>query len=109
MKFMPPIISYTLEYKYFDKWFAKVRTQIMNSFWKLIRNYLQNISFIRHTHRILTGWLGFMYDYKRFLAYGGWQDNMNDREQRNYKQVIYYHRLEKSLSFKVKKFNFRLE
>jgi nitroreductase len=74
----------------------------MNSFWKLIRNYLQNISFIRHTHRILTGLLGFMYDYKRFLVYGGWQDNMNDREQRNYKQVIYYHRLEKSLSFKAR-------
>ncbi len=41
-----------------------------------------------------------MYDRKRFLAYGGWQDKMNDVELRNYRQVLFYHRLEKSLSFK---------
>jgi nitroreductase len=40
-----------------------------------------------------------MYDYKRFLAYGGWQENMNDMDRRNYQQVYCYHRLEKSLSF----------
>ncbi|BAP55952.1 nitroreductase [Thioploca ingrica] len=72
----------------------------MNSSWELIRDYMRNINFIRHMYKILTGFAGFMYDYKRFLAYGGWQENMNDIERRNYQQVYCYHRLEKSLSFK---------
>ena len=71
-----------------------------NSLWESIRDYIRNINFIRHIYKILTGLLGFMYDYKRFLAYGGWPENMNDMERRNYQQVYYYHRLEKSLSFK---------
>jgi len=72
----------------------------MNSLWELIRDYMRNINLIRHIYKILTGLVGFIYDYKRFLAYGGWQENMNDMERRNYQQVMLYHTLEKSLSFK---------
>ena len=72
----------------------------MNGLWESIRDYIRNINFIRHLYKILTGLLGFIYDYKRFLVYGGWSENMNDIELRNYQQVLRYHSLEKSLSFK---------
>ncbi|NJO18402.1 MAG: nitroreductase family protein [Thioploca sp.] len=81
----------------------------MNGSWKLIRNYIRNINFIRNVYVALIAFLSFMYDYKRFLAYGGWQDNMNDVKLRNYKQVMYYHTLEKSFSFKKRKPNWGWE
>ncbi len=72
----------------------------MNNLLESIKDYIRNINFIRHIYKILTGLLGFMYDYKRFLVYGGWPKNINDMERRNYQQVYYYHGLEKSLSYK---------
>ncbi|MCK5524105.1 MAG: nitroreductase family protein [Thiomargarita sp.] len=77
----------------------------MNSLWELIRDYMRSINFIRHTYKILTSFVGFMYDYKRFLAYGGWPENMKDMERRNYQQIYIYHRLEKSLSLKERGLN----
>ena len=62
--------------------------------WKKIRPYVRNI------YRIITAFNGFMYDFKRFMKYSAFRENMNDKEQRNYKSVIVYHGLEKSMSYK---------
>lgn len=62
--------------------------------WKYIRPYIRNI------YRIFLGLKFFIYDYKRFLQYGGWRGDMIDPEQRNYNSVMVYHGLEKSLSYK---------
>ncbi|MCK5525161.1 MAG: nitroreductase family protein [Thiomargarita sp.] len=77
----------------------------MNSLWGIIINYMRSISFIRYIYRSLTSFVGFKYDYKRFLAYGGGQYNVNDVERRNYEQAIFCHSLEKSLSLKVRGLN----
>ena len=45
---------------------------------------------------------GFFYDYLRFLKYGGWRGR-EEIEKRNYQAVKIYHRLEKSLSFRIRK------
>ncbi|WP_223198086.1 nitroreductase family protein [Maribacter arenosus] len=66
----------------------------MNPIWKEVRLLL------RGTYRIISGLNGFAYDFKRFLFYGGWRENLSDMEIRNYNTVMAYHGLEKSLSFK---------
>ncbi|MDT0606247.1 nitroreductase family protein [Croceitalea rosinachiae] len=66
----------------------------MNVIWRKIR------PLIRGGYRIFNGFNGFMYDFKRFLFYGGWVENLSDKETRNYNSVMAYHGLEKSLSYK---------
>ena len=83
-----------------------------NGLLELMKHYMRNVRSVRNIYRSLKVFADFMYDYKRFLTHCGWQENLGDREQknyvqfmsdterRNYVQVITYHRLEKSLSFK---------
>lgn len=66
----------------------------MNKVWKKIRPYIRGI------YRVLNGLKGFIYDFKRFVLYGGWKEDLTDIETRNYNAVIVYHGLEKSLSYK---------
>lgn len=61
--------------------------------WRRIRPYIRNV------YRIIATFYGFLYDFKRFVLYSGWRENMNDINQRNYKSVMVYHGLEKSLSY----------
>ena len=65
----------------------------MNEIWKSIRHQIRNF------YRILNGLNGFIYDFKRFLYFGGWHENLTDKEVRNYNSVMAYHGLEKSLSY----------
>ncbi|NND15982.1 MAG: nitroreductase [Eudoraea sp.] len=61
----------------------------------------QNIRLVlRGMYRITNGFLGFGYDFRRFVAYGGWREKLHDREMRNYNIMMAYHGLEKSLSYK---------
>jgi len=71
----------------------------MISIWKKIRPYVRNV------YRIFKSIFGFIYDLQRMLKYGGWRENMKDPEQRNYYNVMVYHSLEKSLSYKVRNKN----
>lgn len=64
--------------------------------WKVIRPYLRNI------YRSLISFKFFFYDYFRYIKFSGWKENFDDIEVRNYKSVILYHGLEKSLSYKVR-------
>lgn len=66
----------------------------MNSVWKKIRPQIRNF------YRIVNGLSGFIYDFKRFLFYGGWREDLTDPEIRNYNSVMAYHGLEKSLSYR---------
>ena len=66
----------------------------MNAIWKKIR------PLIRGCYRIMSGLNGFIYDFSRFVYYGGWPENLSNMESRNYSAVMAYHGLEKSLSFK---------
>ncbi len=66
----------------------------MKWIWKIIRQR------IRSLYRILGGLNGFIYDFKRFLFYGGWREDLTDIEVRNYNSVMAYHGLEKSLSYR---------
>ncbi|WP_435315028.1 nitroreductase family protein [Cellulophaga fucicola] len=66
----------------------------MKAVWKIIRKP------IRGLYRVLNGFNGFLYDFKRFLFYGGWRENLKDIDVRNYNTVMAYHGLEKSLSYK---------
>jgi len=56
--------------------------------------------YFRGLYRIMKGFIGFSYDFKRFIAYGGWREDLKDVETRNYNSVMAYHGLEKSLSYK---------
>ena len=56
--------------------------------------------FLRGIYRIYNTFIGFTYDFKRFLFYGGWFENLKDIEVRNYNSMMAYHGLEKSLSYK---------
>lgn len=56
--------------------------------------------FLRGTYRVSMGLSGFYYDFKRFLLYGGWKEDLYDVETRNYNIMMAYHGLEKSLSYK---------
>lgn len=56
--------------------------------------------FVRGFYRIINGLNGFIYDFKRYLRFSGWTENLKDLEQRNYSMVMAYHGLEKSLSYK---------
>ena len=71
----------------------------MISIWKKIRPYVRNV------YRIFKSILGFVYDLQRMLKYSGWREDMKDPEQRNYYNVMVYHALEKSLSYKVRNKN----
>lgn len=62
----------------------------MKSIWHKVRPY----------GRVFKALNGFVYDFKRFVLYGGWRENMYDIEQRGYHLVKVYHGLEKSISFK---------
>lgn len=66
----------------------------MNKIWKKIRPLMRGF------YRILSGLNGFAYDFKRFVFYGGWKENLKDLETRNYNSAMAYHGLEKSLSYK---------
>jgi len=46
-----------------------------------------------------------MYDYTRYVKYGGWTGDMTDSELRNYNSAMVYHGLEKSLSYKKRNQN----
>ena len=61
------------------------------------------INLIRPYGRLLKGLFGFLYDIKRYIAYGGWRSDMKNMNQRNYHSVKVYHSLEKSMSFKNQK------
>ena len=52
---------------------------------------------------MIKGLFGFLYDIKRYIAYGGWRSDMKNINQRNYHTVKVYHSLEKSMSFKNQK------
>lgn len=67
--------------------------------WKVVRPYLRNI------YRMIIGLKFFYYDYIRYIKYSAWKENFNDAEVRNYKSVILYHGLEKSLSYKERNSN----
>ncbi|MDH3697159.1 MAG: nitroreductase family protein [Flavobacteriaceae bacterium] len=61
----------------------------------------QNIRLVlRGIYRIANGFLGFAYDFRRFVSYGGWKETLSDKEMRNYNIMMAYHGLEKSLSYK---------
>ena len=67
----------------------------MKSIWrKFIR------SKVRGLYRIVEGLRGFLYDYRRFVLYGGWKEDLKETETRNYNLAMAYHGLEKSLSYK---------
>lgn len=58
--------------------------------------------FFRGIYRVLSALYGFIYDFKRFLFFGGWKENLKDTKIRNYNLMMAYHGLEKSLSYKVR-------
>lgn len=62
--------------------------------WKNLRPYFRGV------YRVYNGTVGFLYDYKRYLYFSGWRENLKDLELRNYNTVMAYHGLEKSLSYK---------
>ncbi|WP_387691251.1 nitroreductase family protein [Photorhabdus sp. RM71S] len=53
--------------------------------------------FFKDRHNLITGSI---YDFHRFLKYGGWKQNMYETSQRNYFSMLIYHGLEKSMSYK---------
>lgn len=55
---------------------------------------------VRGLYRIIEGLKGFTYDFNRFVRFGGWRENLNETETRNYNLAMAYHGLEKSLSYK---------
>ncbi len=67
--------------------------------WKKLR------PLVRGAYRIFGGLRGFIYDFQRYLRFGGWREDLNDKSLRNYKLAMAYHGLEKSLSFKNRKPN----
>lgn len=58
---------------------------------------------IRPTRDIIYAFFGFLYDFYRFFRFAGWRGFHADNSKRDYKAVKIYHRLEKSLSFKIRK------
>lgn len=56
---------------------------------------------LRPIKNILFVVAGFSYDFFRYFAYAGWRKN--GAGKRDYRAVKIYHRLEKSLSFRVRK------
>ncbi len=69
---------------------------------------MRNIShklrpYVRSCWRLWNTLLGFFYDFKRVIYYGGWRGNSNDLTQRNYQLAMQYHGLEKSMSYKTRK------
>ncbi len=66
----------------------------MKFIWKHIRPYIKDF------YKFYKLFIGFTYDFKRFVLYSGWRNNMKDAEQRNYFSVLVYHALEKSMSYK---------
>lgn len=65
---------------------------------KKIKSLIRRI--LRGIYRTFNGLNGFTYDFFRFLAYGGWREDLHDTEVRNYNSMMAYHGLEKSLSYK---------
>lgn len=57
---------------------------------------------IRGLYRVFEGLRGFLYDFNRFALYGGWREDLEEIETRNYNLAMAYHGLEKSLSYKVR-------
>lgn len=60
---------------------------------------------IRGLYRISESFKGFLYDYRRFVLFGGWKENLKETETRNYSLAMAYHGLEKSLSYKQRDVN----
>lgn len=59
---------------------------------------------LRPLRNVLWAGAGFAYDFSRFVRYGGWRGRA-DARKRDYKAVKTYHRLEKCLSFRVRRTN----
>lgn len=55
-------------------------------------------SLLKSCGRLVFCLLCMLYDFYRFTRYGGWRQNMRDKQERNYSSVRVYHSLEKSLS-----------
>ncbi len=53
----------------------------------------------RPSRDVIFSFVGFLYDFLRFFKFSGWR-GAKDQDERDYKAVKIYHRLEKSLSFK---------
>ncbi len=58
---------------------------------------------MRSCWRLWNTLLGFFYDFKRVLSYGGWRGNSYNLTQRNYQLAMQYHGLEKSMSYRNRK------
>ncbi|EOA3786124.1 nitroreductase family protein [Vibrio vulnificus] len=54
---------------------------------------------IKPLGRLIKWFLGSLYDFSRFIKYGGWRTDLSNKEERNYYSAKVYHSLEKSLSF----------
>lgn len=65
----------------------------MRKIWKMIRPF----------GRLVKAFMGFCYDFRRFVSYGGWREDMHSINHRNYHLIKVYHALEKSMSFKFRK------
>lgn len=57
---------------------------------------------LRPLRNVLWAFLGFGYDFSRYVRYAGWRGHA-DYRKRDYKAVKTYHRLEKSLSFRQRR------
>lgn len=55
---------------------------------------------IRSLGRLFFFMFCMLYDFYRFIRYGGWRLNMKDKSERNFSSVRVYHSLEKSLSLR---------
>lgn len=55
--------------------------------------------------RLFLWFYGVIYDFIRFFRYGGWTQNLKNKDVRNYYVSKVYHSLEKSLSFKNRNIN----
>ncbi|AJY51432.1 nitroreductase [Halomonas sp. KO116] len=56
------------------------------------------VSILKSFGRLVFCLLCMFYDFFRFTRYGGWRQNMRNKQERNYASVRVYHSLEKSLS-----------
>lgn len=62
-----------------------------------ISTTLKNL--FRPSRDVIFAFMGFLYDFFRFFKYAGWR-GVKGQDERDYKAVKIYHRLEKSLCFK---------
>ncbi len=58
---------------------------------------------IKKIGRLCLCFISFLYDYKRYILYSAWGQDLSKKDERNYISVKIYHSLEKSLSLKDRK------